>query len=316
MRNKFNWLYIRSLILNNFVYKLASIFIAFFVWYIVLGEEVLETSMKLNVRIIVDEDYLVEDGPLRVKDITLKGPRAFMPAMTNKPLEVIIAIPKGKVGTFRQRIDKEMIPSLDRRLNITVHDEYITFLVDRKYIRVLPVKEIFVGSAADGFMISRTVVEPKNVRVTGLRSVVSRLNHIQTEPIDITGIKNSQSYEVSISVPERVGKEGVAAESVKVKVEVSENKVNQTFNNVPIQVVGSEFLATTRPKFVSIVIQGTSAVLEFIKKDDLSATIDLRDQKPGKLDREIQVKIPPDTVLIETTPKSAAVEIYNVRKSD
>ncbi len=64
--------------------------------------------------------------------------------------------------------------------------------------------------------------------------------------------------------------------------------------------MGGEYAANIYPKQVSIVIQGTPGVLSFISKADLRAFVDLSDLKPGNHDRSVQVKIPPDTVLIET----------------
>jgi YbbR domain-containing protein len=64
-----------------------------------------------------------------------------------------------------------------------------------------------------------------------------------------------------------------------------------------------------RPRYVSIVIQGTPGILSFIKRTDLRAFLDGRDLIPGQHERKIQVKIPPDTVLIETYPENATVEI-------
>ena len=51
-------------------------------------------------------------------------------------------------------------------------------------------------------------------------------------------------------------------------------------------------------------------------KDDLRAFIEIRDFLPGKIEREIQVQIPNDTVLIETYPKTVMVEVFNKEKKD
>jgi YbbR domain-containing protein len=84
-----------------------------------------------------------------------------------------------------------------------------------------------------------------------------------------------------------------------------------------VEVVGSEYLTAVKPRFVSIIIQGTPGVLSFVKRSDLEAFVEARELEPGKKhNRVVQVKIPPDTVLIETFPQSATVEIYNQKRAN
>ena len=107
----------------------------------------------------------------------------------------------------------------------------------------------------------------------------------------------------------------LSTEKVQVSLMVGEKKINKRFGSVPIEVVGSDFLTAVKPRYVSIVIQGTPGVLSFVKRSDLEAFVEARELEPGKKhNRPVQVKIPPDTVLIETFPQSATVEIYNQKR--
>jgi YbbR domain-containing protein len=55
-------------------------------------------------------------------------------------------------------------------------------------------------------------------------------------------------------------------------------------------------------------------VLNFIRKEDLRAFVEMMDAQPGRYEKNIQVQIPAKTVLIETRPKTAMVTVQGIKK--
>lgn len=301
-------------IFGNFQYKLSALILACLFWYIVQGEEILEINRRIVVNIKVPEGYTIKGPETRIKDATLRGSRVLLADFSTKPLEATIQIVEGKTGQLRYRIDKEYIRNWDNRIKLTVHDPYIGVFVDEKVSRNVPIREFLKGVPADGYMIEKTIIKPNTVTVTGIKSEVMKINEILTEPIDVANIQASKTFEAKL-VAQDLPKSGLSIDKVSVNLLIGEKKINKRFGSVPVEVVGSEFLTAVKPRFVSIVIQGTPGVLSFIKRNDLEAFVEARDLEPGKKhNRLVQVKIPPETVLIETFPQSATVEIYNQKR--
>ena len=301
-------------IFRNFWYKAAALALACMFWYIVQGEEILEINRRLVVNIHVPDGYTVKGLETRIKDVQLRGSRVLLGDFSNKPLEATINIPEGKTGQLRYRIDKEYIKNWDNRIKMTVLDPYLSVYVDEKVSKKVPVKEYLKGVPGDGYIIEKTVIKPNLVTVTGAKSDVQRVDEVLTEPIDVDGLSQSKSFEAKL-VATDVPKSGLSVDTVTVNLMVGEKKINKRFGSVPVEVVGSDYLTAVRPRFVSIVIQGTPGVLSFVKRSDLSAFVDARSLEPGKkYDQTVQVKIPPDTVLIETFPQTAGVEVYNQKR--
>lgn len=301
-------------VFDNFQFKLAAIFLGTLFWYFVQGEEILEVSQKLIVTFETPPGIIVKDGDTRVKDVTIRGPRVLVGDLSNKPpLEARVPIPAGKLGPMRIRVDKEFISDWDSRKSVTVHDEYVSLFIDEKVVRRVPIKEILQGAPSEGFIVEKVELKPNVVTVTGPKSDVSKVQEILTEPIDIDALKQSKSLEAKLVVS---GLEisALSTDSVTVSLQVGEQKVNRRFANVPLEVVGGEYFTGIRPKFVAIVLQGTPGVLSFVKTADLRAFIEIRELAPGKYERDVQAKIPQDTVLIETLPQKANIEVYNQRR--
>lgn len=297
-----------SNLFSNFQYKISALILAAIFWYIVQGEEILEINRRIQVSLKVHDGYMIKGSYIRVKDATLSGSRALLGDFSPRPIEAEITIPKGKVGRLRFRIDKEFIQNWNPRIKLTVHDAYITVYVDEKLTRTVPIKEHLQGIPAEGYIIEKTTVEPKKVVVTGLKTEISRVQHILTEPVDLKGIQKSKSFEVNLLTKELQPVE-LSLEQVSVSIQVGEKKINKRFGSIPIELEGQQFRTHLRPSYVSIVVQGTPGVLSFIKRSDLRAFLDIREIGPGKYEKKVQVRIPPDTVLIETFPEYVIVEV-------
>jgi YbbR domain-containing protein len=233
--------------------------------------------------------------------------------MNTDQLEAKVYIPAGETGNIEVPFDRRHIKDLDTRIKLTTRESYLTVFVDEKISKDVDLREVLVGAPAEGFFIERVIITPPRIKVTGIKADVLKLDEIPTEPIDISKLNQSKSFEVGIATSEFTGS-AFETDRVRVKIQLGDSKVNKRFSAIPVEVVGSEYIADVRPGNVSIVIQGTPGVLSFVNKEDLRAFIELTNMGPGRYEKEIQVKIPPDTVLIETSPTKGVVEIYNQKR--
>ena len=303
-----------NMIFDNFRFKLSAVFLGTLFWYFVQGEEILEVSQKLIVTLDTPPGFVIKDGDTRVKDVTIRGPRVLVGDLTNKPpLEARIPIPTGKLGPLKVRVDKEFITDWDSRKSVTIHDEYIGVYVDEKAVKRVPIKEVLQGAPGEGFIIEKVDIKPGSVTLTGPKSDVIRIQEILTESIDITGLKQTKNIEAKL-IANGFELSALSTGSVTVSLQVGEQKINRRIVGIPVEVTGGEFQAGVRPRVVSMVLQGSPGVLNFVKRSDLRAFIEIRELSPGKYEKEVQAKIPQDTVLIETQPEKVSIEVYNQRR--
>lgn len=300
-------------IFGNIWYKVTAVILASLFWYIVQGEEILEINRRVVINFSIPKGMVVKGSQTRFKDATLRGPRVLLGDFSTKPLEATIHIPEGKSGPLRFRIDKEYLSQWDPRIKLTVHDPYLIVTVDERSEKKVPVKEVFQGTPASGLMIEKTTIEPDSVTIAGLRSEIQKVREVLTEPIDIKGL--SQSKVVTANLARTLPPDVTSnTERVQVKVTIGEQKVNKSIAAVPVDASGSDFQAAVTPPTVSVEIQGTQGVLSMVKRTDVKAFIDLHGLGPGVHEREVQVRIPQDTTLIEVVPAKATVEIYNQKR--
>lgn len=297
-----------SWLLNNFWYKALSLFLALVVWVIIQGEQVLELNREIIVNLAVPDGYMIRGDTVRALAATIKGPRVMV-METPRTLEARVKVPALKGKRYRVRIDGAAIRKINPRLALTIHNPYFYVYVDERATRTLPVRYVPHGTPADGHFIKKVILNPSHVKITGLKSDIQKIRDVVTEPVDVTRLKQNQSIEVPILPPAGILPHNLSENTTVVTLQVGDSFINQRFGSIPIEIVGRSLITKLRPKYASIVIQGTPGTLKFVKKDDLKAFVEVRDLGVGRYEREIQVKIPQDTVLIESFPKKATVFI-------
>ncbi len=296
-----------EIIFHNFAYKVMSVFLAIIVWAIIQGEQIQEINRDILVTVHVDEGYGVRGDLVRVKSATIRGPQAWLLEVPKK-LSADVFVPSGRVGRYRMRLSKDDTKNLNERLELIIHEPYLDLFVDRMMERTVPVKEAIHGSPAEGYIVEKVSIEPKAVLVKGIRSDLLQLRYIYTEPIDVSGLQESRIVESKLVSP-GLGEDALAMEAVRVSLQVGDSKINKRFGDIPVEVIGAEGPTSVKPNLVSIMVQGVPGVLNFIKKSDFKAFVEVRGLSPGRYEQDIKVKIPADTVLIETFPEKGIVHI-------
>jgi hypothetical protein len=299
-------------IFHNFWYKMSSLLLALLAWGLIQGEQVLEVHREIQINLEVPEGYQIRGDVQRSVAATVKGPRVLLLEAPND-LEIDIKVPPLEGKIYRARLDKSDIKRWDDRLQLQIHDPYISVFVDEKATRTVPVKYVPFGTPADGYFVKKVSLNPAWVKITGLKSELAKVREVATEPVDITGIQQNQTIEIALLPPPNFSLSDLATNHVSVNLQVADSFVNKRFGGIPIEVVGSDFEAKVRPSFASIVIQGTPGVLKFVNKEDLKAFVEARGLRPGIYEAEIKVKIPPETVMIEAFPEKGTLVIEKRR---
>lgn len=298
-----------NLFFNNFGYKLLAVFLSVIVWAIIQGEQVQEVNREVVVNIHVPPGFAIRGDVTRVKAATVRGSQAWLLEVPKRLVADINIEPK--VGEHRIHIGKQHIKDFSEKsdITITIHDASMDVYVDRIAERDVPIKEIVQGMPLEGFSIERVGIEPKMVTVKGVKKDVMELRWVNTEAIDVSGIQENKVQEVHLITPPGIGLGAMSLDTVKVSIQVGNSRLNKRFSNIPVEITGAQRRTKITPQFVSILVQGVPNVLNNLKREDFKAFIEARSLGPGRYEEEIKVKIPPDTVLIETFPEKSIVTV-------
>lgn len=298
---------------SNLGYKFAALGLATLVWYIVQGEEILEVNAKVDVKVEVAFGYAVRDMNSVSRDVTLRGPRALVGTMQGKPILAIIRVPADKTGNLRYRLDKEYIPRWDNRIKITIHDPYVNLVIEEKLTKKLPVRPMLLGEVDPLFMVDEAKASPDEIEVSGAKSDVQKLTEIGTEPIDISGLKESKSVSTSVaraSLPDI----NLGARDISVSIKLGPKKINRDFQVVPIEIINSDKVSASKPASVSMTVSAPQDQIDKVSAKVLRAFVDVAGRGPGRYELPVTASAPEGVSIQEITPKTVSIEIYNQKK--
>lgn len=306
MKDKFH-----HLITYNLPLKIVSIFLAAMSWYFVMGEEILEINRRLDVRIIVPDGYMIKEGDRRTKYVKLRGPRVYLgPIVHQRELNAIVRLNDIESKKMRYQLGRsDIVGDLDPRVIVDILDPLIDLELGEIVSKQFPIKEVIRGNPAVGSILQKITIEPNIVVMKGMNNLISTTEFVFTDPIDISNLSQSKTIDVTLARPEGEMVEIVPAK-VKATIQIGEEQINKIFNNIPIVVQGAGRPFRLRQPNVSIEIQGLKATLDSINPSDFSAFVDVGQLDVGNYERRVQVKIPPNTTLIETQPQQVLIDIY------
>ncbi len=182
-------------------------------------------TAQLPVRVVVPPKELPQAGykfnPLATTvspaDVTVKAPSSIIASLqpqatvdlstwkaaVDLPTLVQIPLPKG--------VSKSEVSFNPQQVTVHAAISSVTNQLN------LPVDYILSGQVAAGYELTAAQVTPQTVSVTGPPNIVDGLAAVDTQPIDVSGIKSDTTYQVRLNLPGGVSS-SVASVTVVVTV--------------------------------------------------------------------------------------------------
>jgi YbbR domain-containing protein len=132
----------------------------------------------------------------------------------------------------------------------------------------------WIGEPAPGYRLLSVEVEPASVLIEGLPTQLARLNRVQTEPIDITGLEESFRQQVALDLPNGIAL--IEVEEIFVSIEIEPLLTTSVYNLEPeLRRLEDGLQAQVTPAEVQIVLFGPLPILNTLLEDEVSVKLDL-----------------------------------------
>jgi YbbR domain-containing protein len=185
---------------GNLGYKLLAVVIAVFLWVVARGSSSVERGFDIPVALqeIPDELVVVDQGS-DVVNVRLLGTRAALRSFQPERLEYALDLSDAKPGEAAFEVDLTAF-DLPRGARIVSRSpSRIELQLEKRIARTVKVQPDVEGQPAPGYRVTRVVVDPPRVRISGARSEVLRISEVATETVDITGATAPVAREVRVS---------------------------------------------------------------------------------------------------------------------
>ena len=127
-----------------------------------------------------------------------------------------------------------------------------------------------------GYVVSKATVSPPEVRVTGPKLVLDKLEFLQTKQIPLGNI--TQSFDYNAEIPLSTPTLKVSPASVFVQIDIMKNISTKTFSFLPLRVLDDntrnsyEFLTGSR---VEVTVTGLKNLVDALRQEDVKPYVDI-----------------------------------------
>jgi YbbR domain-containing protein len=179
-----------SWLFRDFRYKAMALVLAVLLWGVAHSTSSIERGFDLPVSIQgVPEDLVLTARSVDTVNVRVRGSRAALRSLNLGSLEYRVELTDAKPGVTEREVERaDLEVLLPRGAQIVSRSpSNIDFTLERRATKPVKVRADLEGDPAEGFVVTDVEIQPRNVRITGARSQVLRLNEVLTETIDVTG---------------------------------------------------------------------------------------------------------------------------------
>ncbi|MFO7607246.1 MAG: CdaR family protein [Desulfurivibrionaceae bacterium] len=219
---------------KNLVLKLVSFFFAVFLWYFVVGEDKIDTTLYIPLEITNLPQNLVISNQFRKQlEVTVNGPRGLVRSISGKDITRPVDLSNVQPGNHVIKNTPESI-ELPNSIQIqNIRPANISLTIDRLVKKELPIKPVLEGEPAEGYEMAGLFAVPPTLELTAPAAILEDDVFLPTEPIDISGLKKNFTAEVSLKVRDDIT-ELIGEPTISVNVLIKEKEVSRSFENIPV----------------------------------------------------------------------------------
>jgi hypothetical protein len=194
---------LRSLLFENFGWKLLALGIAVLLWALVASEPELGTlaTVPLEYRNLPD-DLEISSEPVSQIVLELRGPSGELRGVGEGGIHpaVILDMTGSHPGVHTFPISDRNV-KLPRGVRLVrANPSEARFEFDSRLVRSVPVRVILAGQGQDGYAVANQSVEPPELQIQGPAKKVARIAEVVTDPVDVSSVVGSSEFRVNAFV--------------------------------------------------------------------------------------------------------------------
>lgn len=242
-----------------------------------------EISMKKNIEVEVEGKTSSQIGDIQTNRSTTKvyGPRSLV----NKVYKVVgILDIKDKTQDFSSKLRVKAVDKYGKEVKgVLIQDKFITVNASLLQLKQLPINIKFEGELPDGYKLEEYKLSQTSIQVRGKEDILSKLEYINTVPINLSSINKDSNIDIELQMPQGVIS---SVNNISVEIDISKNiqnsfevpKANVSFINNNNNIDTSK---NNLPDKIKITVEYSDEVGD-INPNDIKLYADLGDSSLGE----------------------------------
>ena len=309
LRRRYSRLALTRRLRRNAGLRIISVLLAIGLWIFVNGAQhssVQLFSVPIRYRGLPRGFVITNPHPNFVK-VQITGPRTLLSLTEPNRLAIKLDLAGVGVGQASFKIGPDSFNVL-RGTSVTgISPSQIVLNIDKWVVRPTPVHLNIAGKVAIGYKIIASEVSPPTVTLKGPSRALARIESVQTEPFDVSGMAADTSRDLALVAPG--GMIRMLPAQVMATVNLGQVIANREYRGLPIAVRDSDYRTRVIPSHVNITVRG--AMLAVNKLDLTGAVyVEADGMLPGVYDVPLQIKLPDSFQIMRQSAEKIRLIIY------
>lgn len=226
---------------NNLGLKVLSVFVAVILWMVVVNYDNPEMTKTYTIPVTVTNDRILEErgkvyevvGQSNTVTIYVKGKRRFLDSLTGADFTATADL--SQIIDLNESSNEKLVPinvtarRYEKDINITQKNVNMQIMLEDLSSEQFYISCDTPGTPAEGYAIGDTSVSPNLIKISGPKSIVSRVNRVAAS-VNVEGLTGDITDNV---IPILYDENGKAIESTQLRL--SQEKVS-----VRVQILGTK----------------------------------------------------------------------------
>jgi YbbR domain-containing protein len=309
LRRRYSRFALKNRLRHDAGLRIISVLLAIGLWIFVNGAQhssVQSFNVPISYRGLPPGFVITNPHPDFVK-MQITGPRTLLSLTEPNRLALRLDLNGVGVGQASFKIGPDSFNVL-RGTSITgISPSQIVLDVDKWMIRPTPVRLNVGGKVASGYKIAASETSPPDVTLKGPSRALARIDYVQSEPFDVTGLAQDTSRELPLVAPG--GMVRMSPAQVMATINLGPVIGDREYRGLPIAVRDNDYRTRVIPARVNITVRGAIPALN---KLDLSgaAYVEADGMMPGTYNLPLQVKIPDGFEIVRQSAEKIRLIMY------
>lgn len=197
--------------------------------------------------------------------------------------------------------------------NVDIKPKYVQVSISLKNVKSVPINIKTTGNAQGGAFKSM-VSSPDKIDIAGDYSIISSINSLDTEPVDLSKVSSNSSINAKLVIPHNIyllNSNGYVTLNIKIANGDDGNKTSQkTFNpKIQIRNLNNNYTAETQNSSAAIVVSGKSNIINSLNEGNIQCFVNLDSISEGENNVSVNVNLPEGVSLVSKNPQSVKIKV-------
>lgn len=195
---------IRSFLFRNGWLKLLAFALAFILWITLMPEEKIVSEKTFQVRLDsagLPADLEMTERPPATIDVTVRATNRLLGQMTSSDVRAVLNLSRATPAQEDYPLNPDIITVPAGAKAVRVFPNKAHLKVEQSAEVLMEIQPVVVGHPDPEFKVDNIEILPSKVFVRGPASKIRPQDRIRTSPIDITGLREPNVYEVDLILP-------------------------------------------------------------------------------------------------------------------